>query len=236
MIIVTGDTHRYLDMSKLNTRQFEEQKYMTKEDYLIICGDFGVVMEGMKKDKWFIDWYNNKNFTTLFIPGNHENYDLLDGYEEEEWCGGKVSKIGESVIHLKRGEVYNIPNINSLGRKENVKIFTFGGAYSIDREEGKEGVTWWERELPSKEEYKRGIENLKKNNNEVDLIITHTAPKQILPLVSQSFETKSELEIYLGKIHDTVKYKKWYFGHFHIDRLIDSKHRAIFNDLEEYRG
>ena len=41
MIFVTGDTHIPLDISKLNSEQFPQQKELTKNDYVIICGDFG---------------------------------------------------------------------------------------------------------------------------------------------------------------------------------------------------
>ena len=45
-IYVTGDTHHDLDIGKLNKKNFPTQKSMTKNDYVIICGDFGGV------------WYN----------------------------------------------------------------------------------------------------------------------------------------------------------------------------------
>ena len=41
MIYVTGDTHANIDIEKLNTTKFPQQKTLTKDDYLIICGDFG---------------------------------------------------------------------------------------------------------------------------------------------------------------------------------------------------
>ena len=45
----------------------------------------------------------------------------------EEWHGGKVHQIRESVIHLMRGEIFNI---------DNKKFFTFGGARSHDIMDG----------------------------------------------------------------------------------------------------
>ena len=38
MIYITGDCHG--EYCKFNTNTFSEQKYMTKDDYVIICGDF----------------------------------------------------------------------------------------------------------------------------------------------------------------------------------------------------
>lgn len=39
MIYITGDCHQ--NYERFNTRNFPEQKEMTKDDYVIICGDFG---------------------------------------------------------------------------------------------------------------------------------------------------------------------------------------------------
>ena len=41
MIYITGDCHA--DFTRFNTENFPEQEEMTKNDYVIICGDFGGV-------------------------------------------------------------------------------------------------------------------------------------------------------------------------------------------------
>ena len=61
-------------------------------------------------EKYWLDWLDNKNFTTLFVDGNHENFTRLYNYPVEEWHGGKVHKIRDSVIHLMRGEIFDIDN------------------------------------------------------------------------------------------------------------------------------
>lgn len=43
MIYVTGDTHGVIDIGKLGFKNFPEGKNLTKNDYVIICGDFGFV-------------------------------------------------------------------------------------------------------------------------------------------------------------------------------------------------
>ena len=40
-VFVTGDTHGDMDIKKMNMRYFPLQKELTKDDYLIIAGDFG---------------------------------------------------------------------------------------------------------------------------------------------------------------------------------------------------
>lgn len=42
-IFVTGDCHS--EFKKFNTENFPEQSNLTKEDYVIICGDFGGIWE-----------------------------------------------------------------------------------------------------------------------------------------------------------------------------------------------
>ena len=76
MIFITGDTHATTDWEKINTSNFPEQKDLTRDDYLIVCGDFGGVW-GDEEDQYIQKTYGERNFTTLFIDGNHENHDLL---------------------------------------------------------------------------------------------------------------------------------------------------------------
>ena len=99
MFYITGDTHA--DFSRFKENKFPIQSEMTKNDYIIICGDFGgvwnYIVESIYEKHW-LDWLNNKNFTTLFVDGNHENFERLYNYPVEEWHGGKVHKIRESHI------------------------------------------------------------------------------------------------------------------------------------------
>ena len=99
MIYITGDCHR--EYRRFNTQNFPEQKEMTKEDYVIVCGDFGGVWSFEKEDKeekHLLDWLEEKPFTTLYVDGNHENFDRLYGYPIENWQGGYVHKIRPSVL------------------------------------------------------------------------------------------------------------------------------------------
>ncbi|MBR6850453.1 MAG: metallophosphoesterase, partial [Lachnospiraceae bacterium] len=125
VIYVTGDTHGDFG-GRFNVKNFPEQKELTKDDFVIICGDFGgiwdVEAEG-KSEKYWLDWFDERPYTLLFVDGNHENFDRLYAYLEKEWHGGRVHEIRPSVLHLMRGQIYEI-----CGKK----IFTFGGASSHD--------------------------------------------------------------------------------------------------------
>ena len=108
-----------------------------------------------------------------------------------------------------------------------IKIFTFGGGESHDKAYRREGKNWWKQEMPSEAEMNEGIENLEKENFEVDYVVTHSAPTSIRPKYDPDPLTE-----YLEGIKSRLKYKKWYFGHYHIDKEIDDTHTAIFNQIK----
>ena len=70
MIYATGDTHG--SFQRFQTEYFLEQAGMTRDDYVIICGDLGGVWDGSKKDERNLVWRESLPFTTLFVSGNHE--------------------------------------------------------------------------------------------------------------------------------------------------------------------
>lgn len=225
MIWVTGDTHIPIDIHKLDSGKFPEQKKMTKKDYVIICGDFGGIWNGSKEEKFWLDWLENKPFTTLFIDGNHENFDMLkNDYSIENCQGGKVQHIMPTVYHLMRGQVFNI---------DNIKIFTMGGASSHDKIYRTENKTWWADELPSDEEYEEALKNLKQNNWNVDLVITHCAPDSIQNELANWYE-HDKLTNFLEVVRKDLTFKKWYFGHYHTDRQIEN-YTAIYKVVEQLK-
>lgn len=232
-IFITGDTHGSYDMTKLSRRHFQEGKTLTKNDYVIICGDFGCVWGGEleKSDKWWQNWLDEQPWTTLWIDGNHENHDLLQTYPVEQWHGGRIHKINNSIYHLIRGEVFTI---------NDKTIFTFGGGYSTDRAYRKEGVSWWKGELPTHEEVNYALQSLEKYNNHVDIILTHDAPRDIKEYLG--FYNLCDMSVYgeeYEDIHSTLYFFKknivfqdWYLGHYHIDKDIGNMH-ILYNEIIE---
>lgn len=221
MIFITGDTHIPIDIGKLNTTHFPIQKNLSDKDYVIICGDFGGVWDGSNEEKYWIKWLTEKNFTTLFVDGNHENFDMLNAFPVVEFCGGFAHKINDKIYHLMRGEVFNI---------DGKKIFTFGGASSHDKIYRKEGVSWWKEELPNDEEMKNAFKNLEANNWTVDYVITHCAPESIQCRIMQWYETNA-LTNFLEYIKENLAYEKWAFGHYHVNKNLDEKHMCIYDAI-----
>ena len=84
-IYITGDTHG--DFQRFGSKYFPQQKEMSRGDYVVIAGDFGGLWDGSQKDQYWLDWLNKKPFTTLFVDGNHENFDRLYNYPVIPWHG-----------------------------------------------------------------------------------------------------------------------------------------------------
>ena len=225
-IFVTGDIHGDKDIHKLNTHNLRLKNKIKQDDYLIICGDFGLVFEQeeSKEERYWLAWLDSKPWTTLFVDGNHENFDRLKTYPIEEKWGGNVHQISKKVFHLMRGEVYQI---------EDQKIFAFGGAFSHDKEYRTENETWWQEELPNSEECDNAIQNLKRHNNKVDIIVTHDAHRyfaQTLGYYRDAMKTNGynddriNILDFFEMIFKKVTFKDWFCGHYHIDYDFDSFH------------
>ena len=227
-IFLTGDTHGSLEIKKLSFKNFPLGRDLTKEDYVIICGDFGCVWDGSNCDEYWLNWLEDRPFQTLFVDGNHENFNLLYDWKmpKDEWCGGAVHVIRPSVLHLMRGQIFTINNMT---------FFTMGGATSIDKAYRKEGKSWWPQEIPSYEEMETGVINLTKYNNKVDYIITHCLPSSILDKFNKWCPQHDTLNNYLEKmIVQEVEFKKWFCGHYHVDRSFDNqKYNILYKDIIE---
>ena len=53
-IFITGDTHG--DFRRFRPDIFYEQEHMTKEDLVLVCGDFGGIWHGDPRDDAGLDW------------------------------------------------------------------------------------------------------------------------------------------------------------------------------------
>lgn len=227
MIFVTGDTHRLMDIKKLNEDNFQEQSFLTRNDYLIIAGDFGAVWTGTLKDDEALDYYANKNFTTLFVGGNHENYDALEKYPIEKWNGGNIRRIRDNIFYLMNGQVFEI---------DGYRFFVMGGATSVDKIFRTEGESWWAQEEPEQDEYEEAFRNLASVGNNVDFIITHTIPEKVRRVVYETYSDfvnyESPVERFLDLIMENIHFTKWFAGHLHIDRdFPEYRLRILYNGV-----
>ena len=221
MIYVTGDTHADLDIGKLSMRSFPQQRNLTKDDCLIICGDFGLAWDDSKRERYWQKWLSEKNFTTLWVDGNHENFDYLKTFPLTDKFGGKVREITPSIYHLDRGQVLTI---------DGKKIFVMGGASSHDKWHRKEHISWWADELPSAQEMERAIAALDKENWAIDYVISHCAPRSVQKMIADWYENDS-LTGFLERVRTDLTFKHWYFGHYHIDKQMNEQFTALYQNV-----
>lgn len=220
MIVVTGDTHGHKE--RLLKENISTEYELGEGDYIIVCGDFGYIFTNSSKESKFLDSLENEKFNILFIDGNHENFPAIFSYPEQMWNGGHIHRIRKNIIHLMRGQVYNI---------EDKKIFTMGGAYSIDKAYRREGESWWPEEMPSESEYEEAKRNLKKVNYNVDYIITHAAPDDTMCIFHPEHNEEIELNFFLEWVRENVSYKHWYMGHLHLDKSLWRQQTVLYYDV-----
>lgn len=242
-IYVTGDCHG--NFRRLGRKYFPEQTNMTRNDCVIICGDFGGLWDSSEAENYWLDWLNDKPWTTLWVDGNHENYTLLSGFPLEIWYGGMAQRIRPNIMHLMRGYVFEL---------QGYTFFTMGGAKSHDMEDGildpkapdfetqlimfqirgrryrVLGQSWWPEELPSEEEYTKARHSLEEHDWAVDYIITHCAPTG----VAQAINSHNEADLltdFLQEIQKRVMYHYWLFGHYHRNQVIDDRHILLWEQI-----
>ena len=114
-LYVTGDCHG--EWRKL--RLFSVQQNLTEDDFIIVCGDFGIWDDSDGRERKALNKLAEIRPTVVFVSGNHENFDMLYQFPLIDKFGGKVREIAPDIYHLDRGQVLTI---------DGKKIFCMGGA------------------------------------------------------------------------------------------------------------
>ena len=181
---------------------------LSADDFVIVLGDFGLFWSE-RTDELLARKNIERYFpaTLLFIDGNHENFDMLDGLPRERKFGGTAS-VG--------GEIYEI-----AGRR----FLCFGGALSVDKAYRIPGLSWWAREIPSEEEFSYAMRNAHDfiaAGGRIDAVLSHTAPGFAMKFLKEYLwcgkSTRDKTSEYLERIFELVRPARWYFGHFHGDK------------------
>jgi len=200
---------------------------------MIILGDAGI--NYFLDEKACILKNNLVEYPITFfcIHGNHEERpEKIATYKTKEFNGGLVFYEEEypNILFAKDGEIY------TFGDK---KVLVIGGAYSVDKPTRVElGYIWYESEQPTEETKTKVIDVLEQNNNQVNIILSHTCPFKYLPYevflqsVDQS-KVDQSTEHFLDKIENITTYDRWYCGHFHTNKIVD-KIRFMFDDIIEF--
>ncbi len=216
-----GDFHELID--------FIHDYSLTENDAVIVLGDMGLYWD--KFGKWaefFIGNYEAMYKTHIyFIDGNHENFDLLKELPDEE--GTPFKKCSEHIHYIPRGTVF------TMGGKT---ILACGGADSVDKNTRTNRYDWWADEQITNDDIEKCINNSK--GKDIDIIISHCCPYSIFDRYSYILITlfgidQSKVdhtsEYQLDKLVNEVEFKKYYFGHYHVDRQLNEKYTCLLNDF-----
>lgn len=225
-LYATGDTHCEIDMGKLSTGNFPEQGFMDKSTAVFILGDFGCIWK--RKDPtshWWLKWLRDKPWTTLFIDGNHENFELLFEMESYEGMLGPKSTISPVVLdNTLYPNIYYVHRGSILEIKDKT-IFCMGGGDSIDKERRTIGVTWWKEEIPNYSEIDRALGNLEFYDNKVNYVFTHAIYEEAFRQLAMGINTykhQDKMHPILQGIRDQIEFDHWYCGHYHVDKTIEN--------------
>lgn len=242
MIYITGDTHGSFErFAKI--KDFCKEHGTTIKDTMIILGDSGINYYEDARDNQLKDFIVTIPITFFCIHGNHE--------QRAECLIPYKFRYGNEYYFTISEEQY--PNIQFALDDysyviEGKTFIVYGGGYSVDKEmrlmmqdAGYSGYKYWENELPSDEiinEWRQSIQAIKNiyfYSNPI--ILSHTCPKKytpyeaFLPNIDQS-KVDTRLEEFLDEVEETLDYRDWYCGHFHINKNIDKIHFLFDNIVE----
>ena len=223
MILITGDLHGEHDIQKFSVSCFPLQKQLSRKDYVIICGDFGLVWRDSSEERQWLKWLEDKPWTTLWIDGNHENFARLKAFPTERWHGGLIQKITPHIFHLCRGQIFQL---------EEYRIFAMGGAESHDKKYRKSGVSWWEEELPTETEIQDARIALEQANWNVDIVLTHSLSTKIQHEMFEGLSyTDNRLTDFFQELDEKLDFRFWFSGHYHLSQRYDARHILLYDAI-----
>jgi predicted phosphodiesterase len=225
-IIVSGDTHGNIDYHKLTNSSIMSQ-FGTLPDIVIVAGDFGVPWSNNntdKQDEYLARGYSEKPYKILVVPGNHENYDRIEKMPITSIYGAKANQFTENIFFIQKNEVVTINKST---------FFCFGGAMSSDKMYRIPKISWWSQEDASYGDWINFLEKFK-NIQSVDYVITHTCPEPWMKELefTHHINDKCPTREILTSIEEKLAYRKWFFGHFHQDKIINNgKAQCLYETL-----
>lgn len=227
---ITGDTHGKFSF----VHSFVLYRALNENDCIIILGDTGLNYYLDDRDKELKDYVNSFGCKIFSIRGNHDaNPETISTYRLVKFHGADaLQEKGYPNLYFGiLGEVYNFNGLKTL---------VLDGSYSIDKYIRLErGWNWFADEQPNAFRRKCVEQQINQLNWKVDCVLSHTCPLKFepvelfLPFIDQSIVDKT-MEKWLDKIENKLTYDKWYFGHFHGDKVINDKVKMLYHSIEEY--
>ena len=229
-VYVTGDYHGGVaEHWRLEEGEWPEGYGLTRDDTLIVAGDFGLPWTFSLDECEEIAWFESRPWTTAFVDGNPERFDHWAERPCEEWRGGLVQRLspGSPIRHLVRGEVYDL---------DGASVLAMGGATSVDRARRFEGASWWPQELPDAADFSRADAALATRGWRVDYVVTHACstrmlPRALYPDPEFRHPDRDRLTDYLDGLEDRLSFRRWYCGRYRVDRDLDGRHTVLYDRI-----
>ena len=208
MIYMISDLHADYTLEGLG----EYIRIGTQDDLLLILGDVGLKFQDTASNRRFDEYFMSIKKPIAIVDGNHENHPYLRSVPTEERYGGPVYKLTDNIVCLKRGNIYEI---------EGKSFFVMGGCKSSQR--WHDMGLLYEFEDPSEEEIALAYKNLAAHGNKVDYVLTHKYK------VVEGDIRPNSIEELTNYINSSVKFKKWFSGHWHKNKDIDEVHTVVYD-------
>jgi hypothetical protein len=205
--IIIGDVHCEWDLANQTVNSaLAEHPDVT---CVIQVGDLG---DGWPTRNGPSRWHPDFDLPVIWIDGNHENFDMLQGERNPE------------LTYMPRGTAVYMDRFDPLKRQ----IMFFGGATSPDTEGRTIGVNWWPQESITRDQVLSTILNPYLFDKDVHALFCHERPHMFeIPSNWRLFEDRiGEADrIGLAMIVEKFKPKFVFHGHWH------KGHDEIYNGV-----
>jgi hypothetical protein len=232
LVYVTGDVHGYFG----RIGRFCSALSTSFEDVLVVLGDACVNFWGDEADTELKRRISRYPVTMLLVHGNHEMRPSPEmGYREMPWHGGDVYVQEEfpSLLFAKDGSVFDLEGSSCL---------VAGGAFSIDKEfRLADGRRWFSDEQPGPVQRANVERSCEHAGWRIDYVFSHTCPierrprEAFLARVNQA-SVDTSTEEWLSGIAERLAFRRWFHGHFHVDRYVDDDMWTLFKDVVELQS
>lgn len=257
--LITGDCHGKYDRfhnfyaPNMKDTVFKEWLFPPESVAFICLGDFGINFYLDSSDKKRKRKLNKLGYTFYIIRGNHdyrpEHLSNIKMVYDFDICGNVfLEDEYQNIRYLIDGETYKLWYEAAKNDFVELKTLVLGGAYSVDKESRLEGLSFAERSDPtlcakhgwfmdeqlSEEEKNKIIDEV--DGKTFDIVLSHTCPLcyepwyLFVPQVTQEKVDRST-EQFLSDIKERIKFKYWWFGHFHDDQVIEPGVRLFYKDI-----
>lgn len=222
-MIFLGDTHCLVDTKKLIETNFDLIHPIRRKDVvtnIISVGDIGLLPFNTTRIalKDLDNSLKERALMLFIIRGNHDSINFFQDNMYEGYL--------DNIVFVRDYIPLNI---------EGKKILPIGGAVSIDRVDRIARNLFWEKEEVIDRKSIKFLETLETVIRDVDIIVSHTAPKEFFPytlnnIVKRYIEKEKKMGLdllyhlevernYLSKVYEIFKPTEYYYGHFHSSNI-----------------